>query len=698
MDANKAFQPSEETEDDCNLLLSQLLLSQIPQNEEEKSDNTKKSENVPKDQYLCPKCLTPHEIFINQSLNEVEIKCSSNSSKNKYPISDYLDEINKTSYFYYKCEICKKNIQKNFKIEDGSIFKYCYQCNKIICMQCLDFSHPKNHKNVIASNEIFNKCSIHYNEDNDSFCINCNTHLCKNCPLTSHKKHRLIKLEDIFPTKAEINKYKEKKNEFITQKEILLKKVRDLENLINLSDIIYETYEKHSKNYFYIKNFVNAFEGINQIKKNNIPKSGFKNRVNSASKADDEKYGENNKIKYVKVSKYDRDNLSVENSPDHSISQKNTQKNEIKNILLNIVNRKEIKEKESFSNQKIDYKESRKIERIVSSDIRTNYKLEKGEDLLNKFNKEYGMKILANKKKVELWGVKMGKDGLMVLLNNKNKFNCLEELILGRIKLNSIDFLEDIIVKYLIKLDLEFNKIINIDLLSKLNISSMEKLNLSNNMINNIDVLSKIKMTNLLLLNLSRNRISSIDVFAKVKFPKLKGLFLSENNISNIEILKDVEFSQLTELYLNSNIISSIDVFKETKFSNLKLLNLNTNRISSIEALTKFKSDKIEEINLRMNIIDNIEILTKVNFPLLKGLLLDNNRITNIDCLVKCKLPMLQRIYLGNNYIENINVFMGNIFPKLDTLTLAGNKINFNDKNTKKIIEDLEKKKIYVSH
>ena len=690
MDVNKALQPSEEVEDDCNLLLSQLLLSQIPQNEQEKNDNTKNTETVPKDQYLCPKCLTPHEIFINPSLNEVEIKCSSKSSKNKYSISDYLDEITKTSYYYYKCEICKKNIQKNFKIEDDCIFKYCYQCNKIICMQCLDFSHP-NHTNVIASNQIFNKCSVHFNEDYDYFCIDCNTHLCKNCPLILHKKHRLVKLEDIFPTKPEINRYKEKKNEFIMQKEILLKQIRDLDNLINLSDIIYETYEKHSKNYFYIKNVVNAFEGVNQKRKIDIPKSEFRERTNStkSSKIDD-KYGANNKIKYIKVSKYNKENLSSENSSDNVISQKNTHKKELKDILLNLVKKKEIMEKEEFPSKKIDYKELRKIGRKASSDIKTQYKLEKGDDLLAKFNKEYGMKIFANKKKVELWGVKMGKDGLMVLLNNKNKFNSLEELILGRIKLNSIDFLEDITVKNLLKLDLEFNKITNLDLLAKLNIS--------NNAIGNIDILSKTTMPNLLILNLSRNRIISIEILAKVKFPKLRGLFLSENNISSIQVLKDVEFPQLTELYLNSNSISSIDVFKETKFSNLKLLNLNTNRVSSIDALAKFQSYKIEEINLRMNSIDNIEILSKVNFPLLKGLLLDNNRIINIDCLVKCKLPMLQRIYLGNNYIENINVFMGNIFPKLDTLTLAGNKINFNDKNTKKVIEDLENKKIYVSH
>ena len=697
MDVNKALQPSEELQDDCNLLLSQLLLSQIPQKEQEKTDNTKNPDTVPKDQYLCPKCLTPHEIFINTSLNEVELKCSSKSFKNKYSICDFLDEITKTSYFYYKCEICKKNIQKNFKIEDDCIFKYCYQCNKIICMQCLDFSHP-NHKNVIASNQIFNKCSEHFNEDYEYFCINCNIHLCKNCPLNLHKKHRLIKLVDIFPTKAEINRYKEKKNEFIIQKEILLKQIRDLDNLINLSDIIFETYEKHNKNYFYIKNVVNAFDGVNQIKKIDIPKSGFRDRTNSTGTSkNDNQYGSNNKLKYIKVSKYDKQNLATENSFDNIISQKNTQKKELKDILLNLVKKKEIMEKEVFLNQKVDYKELRKIGRKASSDIKTDYKLDKGEDLLSKFNKEYGMKIFANKKKVELWGVKMGKDGLMVLLNNKNKFNCLEELILGRIKLNSIDFLEDIIVKNLLKLDLEFNKITNLDLLTKLNIHSLEKLNLSNNSISNIDILSKISMPNLLILNLSRNRINSIDVFAKVKFPKLRGLFLSENNISNIQVLKNVEFNQLTELYLNSNSISSIDVLKETKFPNLKLLNLNTNKVLSIDALTKFQSYKIEEINLRMNCISNIEALSKVNFPFLKGLLLDNNRITNIDCLGKCKLPLLQRIYLENNYIENINVFMGNIFPKLDTLTLAGNKINFRDKNTKKIIEDLENKKIYVS-
>ena len=168
-----------------------ILLSQIGPKDEEKDEE--KLKKIPKDQYLCPKCLIPHEIrHINEETKEIEIHCA-NKCQTKYSIKEYLTHMCRTSYFYYKCECCKKKIQKNFKIDDGNIFKYCFECNKIICLQCFDFNHQKlNHKNVVQSNEIFNKCSQHPNEDFIQFCINCSTHLCQKCTFSPHKGHILV--------------------------------------------------------------------------------------------------------------------------------------------------------------------------------------------------------------------------------------------------------------------------------------------------------------------------------------------------------------------------------------------------------------------------------------------------------------------------------------------------------------------------
>ena len=214
--SNAIIDPNE-NDIDSSLLLSQLLLSQVGPKEEEQLDQ--KLKQIPKDQYLCPKCLIPHEIrHINEETKEIEIHCA-NKCQTKYTIRDYLTHMCRISYFYYKCEICKKKLQKNYKIEEGNIFKYCFECNKIICLQCYDFMHQKlNHKNIVPSNEIFNKCSSHENQDFIQFCINCSTHLCSKCIFSPHKGHILVTLNSILPTQKEIDKFKNKKEEYINKK------------------------------------------------------------------------------------------------------------------------------------------------------------------------------------------------------------------------------------------------------------------------------------------------------------------------------------------------------------------------------------------------------------------------------------------------------------------------------------------------
>ena len=737
--SNAIIDPNE-NDMDSSLLLSQILLSQIGPKDEEKDEE--KLKKIPKDQYLCPKCLIPHEIrHINEETKEIEIHCA-NKCQTKYSIKEYLTHMCRTSYFYYKCECCKKKIQKNFKIDDGNIFKYCFECNKIICLQCFDFNHQKlNHKNVVQSNEIFNKCSHHPNEDFIQFCINCSTHLCQKCTFTPHKGHILVTLNSILPTQKEIDKFNNKKEEYINKKNELLKQIEDIENLIYLNDIVLQTYLKHQRNYYYIINILNLYNNninndemllnndiddgeevnINDIiernnRCNTLDKKVRKNYLKRKVNLKNNEYDSDTKESVAsakEISSYKKKNHKFSKFHDDSMDKK-----DLKELLTNIVKNKERKEKSidriELSDDEKEGKENKKIvnrrnvdepglrfaseknrDRHRSQEVRTVYDLE-GNEYLEKFTKEFGNKPFLDKRKIELWGMKMGKEGLLTIINNKHKFMEIEELTLGRVKLNSIDFLENINLDRLRVLNLELNRISDLNIFSKLYLKNLETLNLSNNSITSIDILSKTTMNNLENLYLSRNFIESIDILSRVNFPKLKGLYLSENKISNISILSKVSFLNLNELFLNSNSINSIDVFKEVKFPFLKVLNLSGNKITSIDALGTIPCLKLEELNLKMNLIINIEPLSKVNLSSLKALHLDNNKIIDINCLLKTHLKSLKRLYLSNNLISNINIFKFLPFPKLDTLTLVGNKIN-KDKNNKKIIEDLEKKKIYIA-
>ena len=764
--SNTLIEP-DENDLDSSLLLSQLLITQIGPKEEEKEEEIKQ---IPKDQYLCPKCLIPHEIrHINEETKEIEIHCA-NKCQTKYLIKEYLEHMCRISYYYYKCEICKKKMQKNFKIEEGCIFKYCFECNKIICLPCFDFIHKKfKHKNVVSSNEIFNKCSIHPNEDFVKFCINCSTHLCNKCSLLYHRNHILVNLDTIKPTQKEIDKFKNKKEEYMNKKKELLKQIEDLDNLIYLNEIVLQTYLKHKNNYYYIINVLNLYNndinknqninnnninnddednddeeiinryktsnrfrnhymkkrGINMQSSENLLMSNSKNLTMSNSTLSNSK-NLNTSISSINNSKYLTTCNSINNIHKsyntntsqtrtintNSINDKNSSRGNgrgerkyLRDILSNITKKrgrdngssKDIFERQTSKIWKNDEdKPWKRRLRNISQEVRSNLDLQEGNKILEKFNKEFGDKPFMDKRKVELWGAKMGKEGLLVLLNNKHKFMELEELVLARVKLNSIDFLENIFVDKLKLLNLELNRISNLSVFQNLHLVNLEILNLSNNAITSIDILQKVYMPNLLNLNLAKNFIELIDVLSKVNLPKLKVLNLAENKISKITVLKNVNFIQLTDLLLNSNLIINIDALKDFNVPNLKMLNLSGNKISFIDAFSKISFLKLEELNLSMNLINKIEPLTKINLSFIKGLFLNNNKISDISCLSHTGLKSLQRLYLNNNLIENIYCFRKNPFPKLETLTLGGNKINYKDRNIKKILDDLEKNKVYI--
>ena len=759
----------DENDLDSSLLLSQLLITQFGPKEEEKEEEI---QQIPKDQYLCPKCLIPHEIrHINEETKEIEIHCA-NKCQTKYLIKEYLEHMCRISYYYYKCEICKKKMQKNFKIEEGCIFKYCFECNKIICLPCFDFIHKKyKHKNVVSCNEIFNKCSIHPNEDFVKFCINCSTHLCNKCSLLHHRSHILVNLDTIKPSQKEIDKFKNKKEEYMNKKKELQKQIEDLDNLIYLNEIVLQTYLKHKKNYYYIINVLNLYNndinknqnfnnnninnddddndddeiinryktsnrfrthymkkrGLNLQSSENLLMSNSKNLANSNSTMSNSK-NLNTSISSINNSKYLTTcnsinnihksyntntsqvrtiNTNSNNDKNNSRTNNKGERKYLRDILSNITKKRG---RDNGSSINIFERQSSKIWknnedkpwkrrlRNISQEVRSNLDLQEGNKILEKFNKEFGDKPFMDKRKVELWGTKMGKEGLLVLLNNKHKFMELEELVLGRVKLNSIDFLENIFVDKLKLLNLELNRISNLTVFQNLHLVNLEILNLSNNAITSIDILQKIYMPNLLNLNLAKNFIESIDVLSKVNYSKLKILNLAENKISKITVLKNANFIQLTDLLLNSNLIINIEVLKDFNAPNLKMLNLSGNKISFIDAFSNISFLKIEELNLSMNSINKIEPLTKIKLSFIKGLFLNNNKISDISCLSNLSFKSLQRLYLNNNLIENINCLRKNPFPKLETLTLGGNKINYKDRNIKKILDDLEKNKVYINY
>ena len=102
--------------------------------------------------------------------------------------------------------------------------------------------------------------------------------------------------------------------------------------------------------------------------------------------------------------------------------------------------------------------------------------------------------------------------------------------------------------------------------LNNIGLKEIKSLYLEYNNISYINILEKLKLEKLIILNLSHNNISNINLLEKVNFKELKGLGLNYNKISNIDVLERVKFDKLEILCLDDNQISDISVLKNVNF------------------------------------------------------------------------------------------------------------------------------------
>ena len=140
-------------------------------------------------------------------------------------------------------------------------------------------------KNIIINLEDANsKCYIH-SEDYISYCNQCNKSICHICIANKehlfHKKNFLneiisqdIREKDIFL----LNKI------FKEEKEKLLKRIEELDNLIKLNELLINAYKNYPYNYNYVKNIDNLFrKNILKEYQNDINKKKFLIKFNNSN-------------------------------------------------------------------------------------------------------------------------------------------------------------------------------------------------------------------------------------------------------------------------------------------------------------------------------------------------------------------------------------------------------------------------------
>ena len=215
----------------------------------------------------CDKCLEIRRITIVPEYPEprliMECRCGEKESK----LFDFVTEFKKKDNFKIKCAKCQN--------ENPKEPKYCYKCQKIYCVKCLDFhsqlssinideeeGENKNnelmssigHKTIDIDKVDFN-CILHENEMFTGFCKKCLLHFCQKCQEENlHKDHEISLFSEIILDKQKrdiikgcINLSHEKidHNEKVCKK--LKKKIKNEENKNQLTNLIKENKKINEK-------------------------------------------------------------------------------------------------------------------------------------------------------------------------------------------------------------------------------------------------------------------------------------------------------------------------------------------------------------------------------------------------------------------------------------------------------------------
>ena len=205
------------------------------------------------DQYSCTECsLIPEILKIYYDTKEIQFKCDIHGDKKIHLVDFFRNELN------YKCEICNTEIFG--KESTSQEFKYCFDCNKVICPNCFK-PHKKEHKYIVPI------CEMHLK----------NKHAPKQLLQENIVSNQLETIGDpqenekvIIDNKNNITEknlfdYKPSESdiEVIKNKNIELKnRIKSLRILIKMNNILLTTYEKHPENYHNNKNITNVANSI----------------------------------------------------------------------------------------------------------------------------------------------------------------------------------------------------------------------------------------------------------------------------------------------------------------------------------------------------------------------------------------------------------------------------------------------------
>ena len=283
---------------------------------------------------------------------------------------------------------------------------------------------------------------------------------------------------------------------------------------------------------------------------------------------------------------------------------------------------------------------------------------------------------LKNIQTVELIKINSLKD----LMDSQYKMFSIKSIIINKENFNDLSLFKNVDFKNLEHLELQDNCIQDIEPLLNCNFENLKKLILENNKLNyeSLKNLDKMKFKNIELINLFQNEIKSPKIFEKIEnFKTLKIFHIGKNKFDIKEINKIIKTGKKYDLKYLERIGLTGDFSDETihfieflLFKDLIVLYLNGCNLTSL----KFSN--------------------KISCPNLKSFWAINNNLTDYNDLKQLKYKEnITNINLKGNKIKNIDNILDFIsnFPSLKRINLSENKINLEDLNNQKIIEEAKK-------
>ena len=418
-------------------------------NKNEKNKNLNKNSlyeiPIKYNNYCCPLCIEiPEILFFNENNNNIILKCQKHGKKT-ISLHIYLESISK--------------ILNTTKIKKSNI---CTKHNMPFILHCK----------------------------------NCDINLCNKCNTENNKHlyHIKYKNDDIYPNSNEISYITNRINNFVIEKNKLIKRLENINDKIILYKTILSGIEKDHSNYY---------KNIN-----------LKHLI----------YGED--INLTKIYK----------DPPIPIP-------DIKKLNLDEIINKEF----------LDLIKVKKEINLLNKKTGNEFIYSFFNNSLNDIIKEYNIKIkedisflnaniFKNLKTINLKGNKI----VSINFLSKSNFANLEFLSLNDNSIKDIEPLKNMNLPLIKQLYLSKNIINSIKAFENIKMNNLQILWLSDNNIISIDPFKNSHLEKLERLGINKNKINNIKVFKYAKFPLLMELYINDNDI-NFEIQENLEIIKILE-------------------------------------------------------------------------------------------------------------------------------------------------------